>query len=97
MKTGNRSDRLDRPVRPVLYRTSSILEFLPSLTLAQLQLGVVPLNMISNIFLVPAHTETAQPSRSKWKHKVITREISSEANHKDTQGGEVVVGLHLYH
>ena len=59
-------DRLDRScAEPV-----QVSEFLPSSTLAQLQLGVVPLNMISNICLVPAHIEIAQPSRSKKKHKV---------------------------
>ena len=44
------------------------------------------LQVISNIFLVLAHTETKQPSRSKQKHKVKAREMSSEANHKETQG-----------
>ena len=38
--------------------------------------------MISSIFLVPAHTRITTPSRSKRKHKVIAREMSSEANHK---------------
>ena len=39
-----------------------------------------------SIFLVPTHTKTTLPSRSKRKHKVIAREISSEANHKEIQG-----------
>ena len=59
--------------------------FSPPRVLTQIQLGLKLLQVISSIFQVPAHTETTQPSRSKRKHKVVAREMSKEANHKETQ------------
>ena len=60
------ADRPDRSyAEPAQYQS-----FSPLLNLAQIQLGVVPLQVIYNIFQVSAHTDTTQPSRSKRKHKV---------------------------
>ena len=56
--------------------------FSPPRALAQIQPGVVFLQVIINVLQVPAHTETAYQSRSMRNYKTNARTQSSEANHK---------------
>ena len=55
--------------------------FSPPRALAQVQLGVVFLQVNINVLQVPAHTETTHQSKSMQNYKWSARTQSSEANH----------------
>ena len=57
----------------------------PPRALAQIQLGVVVLQVILSIFQAPAHTGITQPSRSKWKHKVKLEKLIVRQTTMETQ------------